>query len=119
MDVFFPHGPAVGAAQAVRSGELRGERQPTVAAKTSVETTQGEPKDERQPLEQAVSNIESFVQNIRRDLDFALDDSSGRVVVKVTDRVSGEVVRQIPSEEALRLAENLEEVRSLLFQAEA
>lgn len=73
----------------------------------------------RQPLEQAVSNIEGFVQTIRRDLDFALDDSTGRMVVRVTDRASGNLVRQIPSEEALRLAENLEQVRSLLFKAEA
>ncbi len=72
-----------------------------------------------QPLEQAVSSIEGFVQKITRDLDFSLDDSTGRMVVKVTDRASGDVVRQIPSEEALRLAENLEQVRSLLFQAEA
>lgn len=74
---------------------------------------------ERQPLEQAVSDIEGFVQSIRRDLNFALDDSSGRMVVKVTDRASGNVVRQIPSEEALRLAENLEQMRSLLFEAQA
>ena len=73
----------------------------------------------RQPLEQAVSNIEGFVQKISRDLDFALDDSTGQMVVKVTDRASGNVVRQIPSEDALRLAENLEQVRSLLFKAEA
>lgn len=72
-----------------------------------------------QPLEQAVSSIEGFVQKITRDLDFSLDDSTGRMVVKVTDRASGDVVRQIPSEEALRLAENLEQVRSLLFKAEA
>ena len=72
-----------------------------------------------QPLEQAVSSIEGFVQKITRDLNFSLDDSTGRMVVKVTDRASGDVVRQIPSEEALRLAENLEQVRSLLFKAEA
>jgi flagellar protein FlaG len=40
-------------------------------------------------------------------------------VVKVTDAGSGDVIRQIPSEEALQLAENLSEVRSLLFKAEA
>ncbi|WP_313055532.1 flagellar protein FlaG [Stutzerimonas nitrititolerans] len=70
-------------------------------------------------LEEAVSSIKDFVQTIRRDLSFDLDDSSGRMVVKVTDRASGEVVRQIPTEEALRLAENLEEARSLLFKAQA
>lgn len=71
------------------------------------------------PIEEAVTSIQNFVQNIRRDLSFSLDDSSGRVVVKVTDSVSGEVIRQLPSEEALRLAESLDEARSLLFKAEA
>jgi len=71
------------------------------------------------PVEEAVASIQNFVQNIRRDLSFSLDDSSGRVVVKVTDSASGEVIRQLPSEEALRLAESLEEARSLLFKAEA
>lgn len=56
---------------------------------------------------------------VPRDLSFSLDDSTGRVVVKVTDSTSGEVIRQIPSEEALRLAERLDEARSLLFKAEA
>ncbi|WP_313054969.1 flagellar protein FlaG [Pseudomonas lopnurensis] len=70
-------------------------------------------------LGEAVSSIKDFVQSIRRDLNFDLDDSSGKMVVKVTDRATGEVVRQIPTEEALRLAENLEEARSLLFKAQA
>tara|TARA_Y100001951_G_scaffold104712_1_gene117326 strand:- start:3914 stop:4288 length:375 start_codon:yes stop_codon:yes gene_type:complete len=70
-------------------------------------------------LGKAVSSIKDFVQSIHRDLDFDLDDASGRMVVRVTDRASGEVVRQIPTEEALRLAENLKEARSLLFEAQA
>lgn len=70
-------------------------------------------------LGEAVSSIKDFVQSIRRDLNFDLDDSSGKMVVKVTDRATGEVVRQIPTEDALRLAESLEEARSLLFRAQA
>ena len=77
------------------------------------------PELERQPVEEAVSSIREFAQSIQRNLNFSLDDSTGRVVVKVTDGVSGEVIRQIPSEEALRLAETLDEVRSLLFNAQA
>lgn len=82
------------------------------SASTSVEPA-------REPLEEAVSSIKQFAQSIQRNLNFALDDSSGRVVVKVTDAMSGDVIRQIPSEDALRLAESLEEARSLLFKAEA
>jgi len=73
----------------------------------------------REDVEAAVATIQDFVQSVRRSLNFSLEEGSGRVVVKVTDAGSGDVIRQIPSEEALQLAENLSEVRSLLFKAEA
>ncbi|AHB57298.1 flagellar protein FlaG [Pseudomonas aeruginosa] len=95
-------GEAVASASAQRTGDVR----------------MGD-KEQRAAVEEAVSSIEKFTQSIRRDLSFSLDDSTGRVVVKVTDSTSGEVIRQIPSEEALRLAERLDEARSLLFKAEA
>ncbi|MNF76885.1 flagellar protein FlaG [compost metagenome] len=75
--------------------------------------------EDREPVEAAASSIQEFVQTIRRNLNFNVDDSSGRVVVQVTDSESGEVIRQIPSEDALKLAESLSEMRSLLFKAEA
>lgn len=115
MDVSLSSGVTATAVRLSKSGEPVDKQGRTNQASES--GSLGEPS--RQPLEQAVSNIEGFVQKISRDLNFALDDSSGRMVVKVTDRASGSVVRQIPSEDALRLAENLEQVRSLLFKAEA
>ncbi|PAU65652.1 flagellar biosynthesis protein FlaG [Pseudomonas sp. PIC25] len=72
----------------------------------------------RDQLEEAVSSIQEFVQSVRRDINFSLDDGSGRIVVKVTDAASGDVIRQIPSEEALKLAESLSEMRSLLFKTQ-
>lgn len=74
---------------------------------------------DRDTLEAAVSDMQNFVQSVQRDINFNVDDSSGRVVINVTEATSGEVIRQIPSEEALRLSENLSEIRSLLFKAEA
>ena len=73
----------------------------------------------RESLDSAVASIASFVQNVQRSLNFSIDDSSGEVVVKVTDRDSGEVIRQLPSEEALRLSEQLESLRSLMFETRA
>ncbi|MGP0172407.1 flagellar protein FlaG [Pseudomonas sp. NCHU5208] len=89
--------------------------------KAQVEARIVEPTQEvsREEVEDAVATIQEFVQSVRRSINFAVDDGSGRVVVKVTDAGSGDVIRQIPSEEALKLAENLSEVRSLLFKAEA
>ncbi|MEH6389678.1 MAG: flagellar protein FlaG [Pseudomonas profundi] len=74
---------------------------------------------DRNALDSAVSDIQDFTQSVSRDIDFQLDDSTGQVVINVTERSSGNVIRQIPSEDALRLAENISEIRSLLFKAEA
>lgn len=74
---------------------------------------------DREALDAAVSDMQNFVQSVQRDINFNVDDSSGRVVINVTEGISGDVIRQIPSEEALRLSENLSEIRSLLFKAEA
>ena len=74
---------------------------------------------DREALDAAVSDMQNFVQSVQRDINFNVDDSSGRVVINVTEATSGDVIRQIPSEEALRLSENLSEIRSLLFKAEA
>lgn len=91
----------------------------TAQAKVAAEQQAEQQPASRAELETAMSNIQEFVQSVRRDLNFSLDEGNGRVVVKVTDATSGDVIRQIPSEEALKLAENLTEVRSLLFTAEA
>ncbi|CAN7505395.1 flagellar protein FlaG [Pseudomonas sp. LjRoot71] len=91
----------------------------TAQAKVAADKQQAEKPATRAELETAMNNIQEFVQSVRRDINFSLDDGNGRVVVKVTDATSGNVIRQIPSEEALKLAENLTEVRSLLFKAEA
>ncbi|WP_191488726.1 flagellar protein FlaG [Pseudomonas sp. FEN] len=70
-------------------------------------------------LKQAVQDIEKFVQSIKRNLEFSIDEHSGQVVVKVIASETGEVVRQIPSEEALKLADNLSSASHVLFDAKA
>lgn len=67
----------------------------------------------------AVSGLKSKLQNDHRNLDFSVDDSTGEVVVKVIDGESGKLVRQIPTEEVLKLSKQLDDFRSLLFEAKA
>lgn len=78
----------------------------------------GRTEPDREQVLAAVEEMQEFVQAAQHDIQFQLDDESGRMLVKVTERGTGEVIRQIPSEEAVRLAENLSEIRSLLFSAE-
>lgn len=67
--------------------------------------------------ESAVAEIEKFLSNGRRNLEFSTDEESGKVVVKVIASETGELIRQLPSEEALRIANSLSDVNSLLFDA--
>ena len=49
-----------------------------------------------------------------QSLEIGVDPSTGAVVVKVSDDMTGEVVRQIPSEDALRVARNIEALTGIL-----
>ncbi|WVV65421.1 flagellar protein FlaG [Pseudomonas batumici] len=82
-------------------------------------STTSKDSDASDRLKQAVQDIEKFVQSIKRNLEFSIDEHSGQVVVKVIASDSGEVVRQIPSEEALKLADSLSSANNVLFDAKA
>lgn len=74
---------------------------------------------DRASLERAVDDLRSNSQMIHRNLEFSLDEDSGITVVKVVDAQSGDVIRQIPSEVAVRLAESFRESGNLLFSEQA
>lgn len=61
-----------------------------------------------QTLVEAIDKLNAKVQNLNRNLEFSLDKASGEVLVKVVDAHTHELVRQIPSEEALALAQNID-----------
>ncbi|WP_255438881.1 flagellar protein FlaG [Aestuariibacter sp. GS-14] len=64
-----------------------------------------------QDLDVAVQEIQSFLQVQNRNLAFSIDDDTKRSVVTVKDSSSGDVIRQIPSDEVLRLAERIKDLQ--------
>ena len=50
----------------------------------------------------------------KRDLSFSVDDVANKIVLTVKNSQNGEVVRQIPSETALKVAHNLANIKGLL-----
>ncbi len=62
-------------------------------------------------ISEVVSSINKIVQNIQRDLSFNLDEDSGETIIRVVDSESGELIRQIPSEEALAIAIQLRDLQ--------
>lgn len=69
---------------------------------------------ERQQIEESVARIADYVQNIQRSLSFRLDETTGQTVMTVIDSETDEVIRQIPSEYVLQLAQNLKELEEVL-----
>jgi flagellar protein FlaG len=62
-----------------------------------------------QALADAVDQLNSKIQNLNRNLEFSINQDSGGVLVKVVDANTREVIRQIPSEEAVVLARNIDQ----------
>jgi flagellar protein FlaG len=70
----------------------------------------------RQAVEAAAQQMQSFVSSMGRNLNFSIDGSTGYHVVRVTNPSTGEVIRQMPSEEVLRLAHSFDQIAALIHQ---
>jgi len=66
-------------------------------------------------MTQVVENLNAFVQIMKRNVSFDIDKDSGRDVISVFDADTRELIRQIPSEEALKLLKRMDEAVGLLF----
>jgi len=56
-------------------------------------------------IEAAVAKIASYAEGLGRSLNISVDDRSGDFVVKVQNASTEELVRQIPSEEVLKISQ--------------
>lgn len=70
--------------------------------------------EDRQQLSQAVERMRQSLPALARNLQFKLDDDTGKTVVTVVDSSTNEVIRQIPSEELLVIAKALDTFTSLI-----
>ena len=59
-------------------------------------------------IESVTKQIDSFLRSIGRSINFRVDPGSGEMIVSVIDANTGEIIRQVPGEEALKLAQSIE-----------
>ncbi len=76
-------------------------------------------QSELREVKQAVSDINKAMQFMSRELEFSVDTDSERTVVKVIDQQTREVIRQMPTKEALEIGKALEKVQGLLIRQTA
>jgi flagellar protein FlaG len=93
-----PGGTVLDGAQAVR--------QPDAAAPAS-------------QLDDALRNINKSMQSLSQEIQFSIDPDTDRTIVKVVDQRTNEVIRQMPSAEALEIAKALDRLQGLLIRQQA
>lgn len=70
-------------------------------------------------VNKAIAHINDALQARSQDLRFSVDTDSKRVVVKIIDQQTNQVLRQIPTEEALEISKSLDKLKGLLIKNEA
>jgi flagellar protein FlaG len=74
----------------------------------------------KEEVEKAVTSVNDFINKLRhRELQFSLDDQSGKMVIKIVDTDNKKVIRQIPPEEMLRLADSVGQEKGWLVEQKA
>ena len=70
-------------------------------------------------LQEALQRMREKVRAAGSELHFELDRNTGKTLVKVIDAQSNEVIRQIPPEEMLAIARNIDRMEGLLIRQKA
>ncbi|UWN48866.1 hypothetical protein ASALC70_01056 [Alcanivorax sp. ALC70] len=66
--------------------------------------------------DELVKPVQQINEVLRRyGVQFDISDDSGRTLIRLVDRDTGELIRQIPPEEALNAAQRLDEIKGLLL----
>ncbi len=79
------------------------------------------------PPSRSTGDVSSLVNDINglvfelsaTKVTFAVDDATGRSVVRVLNKETGDVIRQLPPEELLNLVARMRQLTGLIFNEEA
>lgn len=82
------------------------------AVEQAAKTREAQDKD----IRAAIDKIEKFIAPATRDITFSVDRDTGINLIKIIDRSSKEVIRQIPGDEVLSIARALDNLQGLLVK---
>jgi len=86
-----------------------------IRLQTARQETQPEKKVKPQVIQTAAADLEKISSALNRKLQFVVDHGSNEVIVKVIDKDTDKVIKEIPPEELQRLHRSLKEAIGLLF----
>lgn len=108
-----------GAATLPAAPPQQGGAPPQPAARAAAAVPEPVPQQTPQPeqVRKAVETMKQLVEaKAPNSLSFSVDDSTGKTIVRITDAQTGEMIRQIPSEEMLEIARSLDKMQGMLLQ---
>ncbi len=73
----------------------------------------------KEVMQVAAQQIQGYLRESGRNLNVSVDESTGYYVARVVNPETGEVVRSLPSEETLRIARNIDQMRGMLVNQRA
>lgn len=86
---------------------------------TSASANSGAAQSNGQAIRNAARQINDFLKSASAGVEFTVDENSKRVVVRIVDSETKQVIRQIPSEEMLAISQSLDRVAGMLFEQKA
>jgi len=76
------------------------------------------PVDDAQ-LQAAVKAANSAMEAAQSGIEFSIDRGSGKTVVRILDKQTNEIIRQLPSEEMLEIAKAIDRFEGMLLHQKA
>jgi len=108
--------PAALSREAVKAKQPRGPE--AQAAAPAVGGSQAAPVAQPVPaedLKQAAAEVDKVLQKQHSDLSVSVDETTGTMVVRITDNNTGEVVKQIPPEQLMEANVSMNKIVGLLI----
>ncbi len=78
-----------------------------------------QPQPSTQQLEAAARSANRVLEQKSENLEFSVDAASGRAITRLVDKETNTVLRQIPSQEMLDIAQALDRMQGLLLKLKA
>jgi len=75
--------------------------------------------DHETVVREAVAAINQAAKSLNASVELSVDSDSGRAIVRVVDTQTRQLIRQIPTEEALELRRALDRIAGLLIHRTA
>ncbi len=92
---------------------------PQATAEASTVTAAEKVSENQRSVQESVKKLNETIAVFNRSIQFSIDDDTSRNIVRIVDVNSKEVIRQIPSQEVIEIAQAFDKLKGLLFSDKA